>query len=322
MGVDRKISRRRFLEGAAALAGVGLTAAACAGTPAARKTGRGIELLSFGRTKHESTRTIFGGYALAYVSQEVADQTLELLLEYGVNHIDTAPSYGSSERRIGPWMEQHRDRLFLATKTDQRLYDQARRQIRRSLENLRVDRIDLLQLHNLVGEMEWKVAMGKAERDKGALRAAIEARDEGLVRFIGITGHGLAAPAMHRRSLEEFDFDSVLLPLNYPLMQNPQYAADFQALIALCQERDVAVQTIKSIAVGEWGTKPQFGNTWYEPLTEQPAIDKAVQKRCTGCWARGAYSSIQRGMWNCCRKCWTLQRAPRERHRRRRWSNW
>lgn len=231
-----------------------------------------IERQPFGRIGHLSTRTIFGAAALSRVTQAEADRTLEVLLKYGVNHIDTAASYGDSELRIGPWMDRHRGDFFLATKTGERTYEKAREEIHRSLERLRVDQVDLLQLHNLVDPEEWEVAMGPG----GALEAAIEAREQGLVRFIGVTGHGLTAPAMHKRSLERFDFDSVLLPYNYPLMQNPQYAADFEALLALCKERNVAVQTIKSIARGPWGEKAKTRTTWYEPLEEQADIDRAV----------------------------------------------
>jgi aryl-alcohol dehydrogenase-like predicted oxidoreductase len=226
----------------------------------------------FGRTGHMSTRTIFGSAALWALSQSKADHTLGVLKYHGVNHIDTAASYGDAELRIGPWMAQHRAEFFLATKTDKRTYQEAWEQIRLSLERLQVDYVDLLQLHNLVDPDEWEVAMGT----DGALKAVIEARDQGLTRFIGVTGHGVTAPAMHLRSLERFDFDSVLLPLNYVMMQNEQYATDFEALLAVCSERNVAVQTIKSIAKGEWGKKTHVRTVWYEPLEDQKAIDKAV----------------------------------------------
>ena len=270
MNARQHLSRRDFLKGVATLTVLGLSGSAC--TTASPKTERGIELQPFGRTEHLSTRTLFGAYALAYVSQEEADRTLGVLLDFGINHIDTAPSYGSSELRIGPWMEEHRRDFFLATKVDQRIYEGAKSQFERSLERLQVDQVDLLQLHNLVEQWEWDIAMG----ENGALKALVEARDAGLVRFLGVTGHGLAAPAMHLQSLERFDFDSVLLPLNYPLTQNPQYAADFKALAELCDKRDVAVQTIKAIARGEWGRTLKTTNTWYEPLTEQTSIDPAV----------------------------------------------
>jgi aryl-alcohol dehydrogenase-like predicted oxidoreductase len=228
---------------------------------------------TFGRTGHVSTRILFGGAALGSVTQAEADQTLDLLLEYGVNHIDTAASYGDAELRIGPWMTKYRSQFFLATKTGERTYQKARDQIHRSLERLQTSRIDLIQLHYLVDPQEWEVAMGPG----GALEALVEAREQGLVRFIGVTGHDLTVAAMHLRALQRFDFDSVLLPYNFTIMQNAQYAADFEALVALCRERNVAVQTIKSIARGPWGSdQPHFASTWYEPLTEQASIDKAV----------------------------------------------
>jgi aryl-alcohol dehydrogenase-like predicted oxidoreductase len=227
----------------------------------------------FGKTVHRSTRTLFGAASLSRVTQREADQTLDVLLQYGVNHIDTAASYGDAELRIGPWMAQHRQTFFLATKTGERTYQAAKDEIHRSLERLRMDQVDLLQLHNLVDPDESKTAMGPG----GALEAAIEARDQGLTRFIGVTGHGVTAPAVHRQKLEQFAFDSVLLPYNYLMMQNPQYAADFNALAALCQERQIAVQTIKSLARGPWPDESaQTRATWYEPLEAQADIDRAV----------------------------------------------
>jgi aryl-alcohol dehydrogenase-like predicted oxidoreductase len=227
----------------------------------------------FGRTGHESSRVLFGAAALGRVSQDDADRTLEVLLKYGVNHIDTAASYGDSELRIGPWMKDHRKDFFLATKTGERTYQKARDQIHQSLERLQVDQVDLIQLHNLADPIEWQTALGP----KGALEAAIEARDQGLVRFIGVTGHGLSIAAMHKRSLEKFDFDSVLLPYNYVTYQNEKYSADFEALVKICQERGLAVQTIKSIARRPWGlTDERTRTTWYEPLEDQADIDTAV----------------------------------------------
>lgn len=231
-----------------------------------------IDKYPFGRTGHVSTRTLFGAAALSRVTQDEADRTLELLLEYGINHIDTAASYGDAELRIGPWMKEHRDTFFLATKTGERTYQKAKEEIHQSLERLQVDQVDLLQLHNLVNPQEWDVAMGAG----GALDAAIEAREQGLVRFIGVTGHGVTIPTMHMRSLERFDFDSVLLPYNYMMMQNPRYVADFHALMKMCEERDVAVQTIKSLARGGWGGKERHHATWYEPFETSDDIDRAV----------------------------------------------
>jgi len=227
----------------------------------------------FGRTGHISTRTIFGAASLSRVTQGEADQTLEVLLKYGINHIDTAASYGEAELRIGPWMAAgHRENFFLATKTEKRTYDGAWQELQRSLERLQVDSVDLWQMHILVDPAEWEVAMGPG----GALEAFIEAREQGLVRFLGVTGHGVTVAEMHRRSLERFDFDTILLPYNYAMMQNQQYVADFESLLALCQERQVAVQTIKSITRGPWGDKPRTRATWYEPLEEPAEIEAAV----------------------------------------------
>ncbi len=232
-----------------------------------------IPTQTFGRTGHVSTRAIFGAAALWRVSQAEADRTLDLLLEHGVNHIDTAPSYGDAELRIGPWMAEHRETLFLATKTDEWRYGPARDQIRRSLERLQVDHVDLIQLHHLIDPAEWEIAMGPG----GALEAVIEAREQGLARFIGVTGHGLSAPAMHRRSLDRFDFDSVLLPYNHMVMTMPHYRDDFEALVALCRERNPAVQTIKGLLRRPWAEEAEHTRTtWYEPLEEQTAIDAAV----------------------------------------------
>jgi aryl-alcohol dehydrogenase-like predicted oxidoreductase len=233
---------------------------------------RNMQTLAFGRTGHDSTRTIFGAAALGSVPQAEADRVLELLLDHGVNHIDTAASYGDSELRLAPWLRKHRDRFFLATKTGRRDKAGAREEIHRSLERLGVDHVDLLQLHNLVDVIEWEFAL----REDGALEAAVEAREEGLVRFIGVTGHGLTVARMHRRSLERFPFDSVLVPYSWTQMQDPIYAADFDALAAVCAERGVALQTIKAIALARWDGREQTAGTWYEPLREQAHIDRAV----------------------------------------------
>ncbi len=226
----------------------------------------------FGRTGHLSTRTIFGAAALSRSTPEEADRALALIQRFGINHIDTAASYGDSELLIGAWMPRHRDSFFLATKTGERTYEGARDQIRASLTRLQTDHLDLIQLHNLVDPGEWQTALGPG----GALEAAVEARDEGLVRFIGVTGHGVTVPAMHLRSLERFAFDSVLLPYNFTMMQNPDYATKFDELARVCEERQVAIQTIKGITLGPWNQKEQTHRTWYEPLTEADDITQAV----------------------------------------------
>jgi aryl-alcohol dehydrogenase-like predicted oxidoreductase len=231
-----------------------------------------IATLAFGRTGHESTRTIFGAAALARVTQDEADQTLDLLLRHGVNHIDVAASYGDAELRLAPWLKIHRDRFFLATKTRERTYDEAKRQIHLSLERLGVERVDLIQLHNLADPVEWDTALSP----RGALDACVEAREQGLVRYIGVTGHGTQIAATHLRSLERFDFDSVLLPYTYAMMQDPHYAAMFERVAATCRGRNVAVQTIKAIARRPWWGREHTRATWYQPLEEQRDIDLAV----------------------------------------------
>jgi len=231
-----------------------------------------IETAPFGATGHESSRVIFGAAALGNVSQDAADRTLELVLEHGINHIDTAASYGESELRLASWLRQHRDGVFLATKTGERSYAAAREQIRRSLDRMQVDRVDLIQLHCLVHPAEWDLALS----EDGALRAAVEAREEGIAGFIGVTGHGLTVVEMHRRSLERFPFDSVLFPYSHIAMQDAGYAADVERLLATCRERRVAVQTIKAIARGPWGSSDRYAATWYEPLVEQKQVDLAV----------------------------------------------
>ena len=231
-----------------------------------------LEQRPFGRTGHRSTVTLFGGAALARASQAEADRALDLLLRHGVNHIDTAARYGDSELRIGPWMARHRKDFFLATKTGQRTAREAREDIHRSLERLRVDRVDLIQLHSLGHPDDWELAMGPG----GALEAAIEARAQGLTRFIGVTGHGWTIAAMHRRSLARFDFDSVLLPYNYFMAQDERYRRSFEELLGTCRERNVAVQVIKSIARGPWATAERTHTTWYQPLEAQEDIDRAV----------------------------------------------
>jgi len=231
-----------------------------------------IPVQPFGRTGHQSTRLLFGAAALGNVSQDEADQTMELIREHGINHIDTAASYGDAELRLGPWLETHRDEFFVATKTGERTRADAYNEIQRSLERLRTDQIDLIQLHNLVDEEEWRTVFSPG----GALEGVVEAKEDGFVRFIGVTGHGVTVAAQHLRSLQEYPFDSVLLPYNFPMSRNERYIADFEALVALCVERGVAIQTIKAITRGPWGDHEPTANTWYEPLTDQDAIDTAV----------------------------------------------
>ncbi len=229
-----------------------------------------IERARFGATGHESSRVIFGAAALGSVSKAEADTALQHLLEHGINHIDVAAGYGDAELRIATWLKEHD--FFIATKTGERTYAAAREQIRRSLDRLGVDQVDLIQLHNLVDVIEWETAL----RADGALEACLEAREEGLVRFIGVTGHGLSVPRMHSMSLDRHAFDTVLCPYNWIMMQDPRYAETFDELARKCAERDVALQTIKSLAYRPWEGREKTASTWYEPLRDQQDIDRAA----------------------------------------------
>lgn len=226
----------------------------------------------FGRTGHLSSRVLLGAAAFSDVTQAEADASIELAISHGVNHIDVAASYGKAEVRVGDWIGRHGRPFFLATKTEGRTAAAAREDLHRSLERLKVDQVDLLQLHHLIDPREWDTAMGP----DGALEAAVEARTQGLVRFIGVTGHGVTAPVMHYRALERFDFDSVLLPFSYVMMQNREYCENFERLLGLCRQRNVAVQTIKSLVRSPWGGHAPDHATWYRPLEDQADIDRAV----------------------------------------------
>ena len=207
------------------------------------------------------------------MNQERADATMGRVSEWGINHIDTASSYGASEDRLQPWLADHRNEVFLATKTGERRGDAARAELETSLERMAVDHVDLIQLHNLVEDDEWDTAFAPG----GVVEALTAARDEGLVSHIGVTGHGLRIAGMHLRSLERFDFASVLLPINFILLDNPAYRADVEALLDVCAQRQVAVQTIKAIARGRWADGDTARFSWYDPLTDPAAIGRAVR---------------------------------------------
>lgn len=242
-----------------------------------------ITRIPFGKTGHHSSRIIFGAYALSEASQTEANQVLDLLLKHGVNHIDTAPMYGKAEKRIGPWMRDHREAFFLATKTRSRSFEGAWKNLQHSLETLQVNQIDLWQMHGLTNPQGWEKVIGPG----GALEAFLKAREMGLVSYLGVTGHGSKAAGVHLQSLERFKFDAVMLPYQYEMMQNPRYRKEFFTLYQCCKENDIACQTIKSLARRPWGDRPKTHNTYfYEPLTEQPSIDLAVQ------WALGLEGSF------------------------------
>ncbi len=232
-----------------------------------------IQTRPFGSAGHLSTRILFGSFAVKDADQDQAARALDLLYKYGVNHIDTAPGYGDAELRVGEWMEHHRKDFFLATKIDVSGYLQAKEQLQRSLDRLRVDSVDLLQLHNLTDETKREFVMAEG----GALDYMVEAKAKGLTRFIGITGHGFQAPQRHMETLQRHAFDSVLVPCNYPLMQNKQYADAFNELLQYCRLKELPLQVIKSAARRKYPGRRWSHATWYEPLTDPKAIESAIQ---------------------------------------------
>jgi aryl-alcohol dehydrogenase-like predicted oxidoreductase len=231
-----------------------------------------MEKRRFGRSGHMSTIAIFGGAALWEITQEDADRVMEMVIQAGVNHIDVAPSYGQAEERIGPWMPRERGRIFLGCKTMERTRQGAWDEMQRSLKKLRTERFDLYQLHAVTNINELDTCTMKG----GALEAAVEARQQGLTGYIGITGHGVDSPRVFIEALRRFDFDSILFPLNFVQMANLQYRKDAEELIALCKEKDVGTMVIKTVTKGPWGEKEKTATTWYEPFDEQDEIQSAV----------------------------------------------
>ncbi|QSO50450.1 aldo/keto reductase [Alicyclobacillus curvatus] len=232
-----------------------------------------MEQRRLGKIGYMSSAVMFGAASLGNVTQDEADESIQFAVNNGVNHFDTAASYGEAELRMGPWMKEIRNRIFLATKTGQRTRDEAKREIHRSLERLQVDAVDLIQLH-AVGSID---ELNKCTEKGGALEALLEARDEGIVKWIGITGHGHLAPATHLEALRRFSFDAVLTPLNYRLYAMPEYKQDFDALRAETERQDVALRVIKAIAKGPWNEHQERNYaTWYEPFDEQKIIDACV----------------------------------------------
>jgi len=231
-----------------------------------------MEKRRFGRTGHVSTVAIFGTAAFWEITQAEADAVMEQVIAAGVNHIDVAPSYGQAEERVGPWLAQEHDRFFLGCKTMERTKEGAAAELRRSLERLRVDAFDLYQIHAVTSMEELDQATGPG----GALEAILDAREEGLTRFIGITGHGADAPAVFLEALYRFDFDSVLFPLNFVQYANPDYRHNSEELLRQCRTRDVSVMIIKAIAKRPWGDRPKRYNTWYEPFDDASHIQQAV----------------------------------------------
>jgi aryl-alcohol dehydrogenase-like predicted oxidoreductase len=231
-----------------------------------------MEKRRFGRTGHKSSVAIFGAAAFYETDPEVVEKAMEQVIEAGVNHIDVAPGYGMAEELLGPWIERERDRFFLGCKTEKRMKKEAAAELRRSLELLRTDKFDLFQLHAVTTIEELDQVTGPG----GALEAIIDARDEGLTQYIGITGHGVDTPAVFLEALRRFDFDSVLFPINFIQYGNMSYRRDAEELIRQCRQRDVGMMIIKAVAKGPWGDKPKIYDCWYEPFDDPTLIQKAV----------------------------------------------
>lgn len=231
-----------------------------------------METRRLGRTEHLSTVAIFGAAALWDVSQKEADEVMELVINRGINHIDVAPSYGSAEDRLGPWLARERKRFFVGCKTMERTKANAAAELRQSLERLHIDHFDLYQIHAITTLDDLDIVTGRG----GALEALVEAKEAGLTRYLGITGHGVNAPDIFLEALQRFDFDTVLFPINFIQYANPKYQENAEELLRQCREKHVGTMIIKSIAKGPWGDKVKTYNTWYEPFTEVERIQTAV----------------------------------------------
>lgn len=232
-----------------------------------------MEKRLLGRTGQMDSVVILGAAAFWETSQEIANASLDLAASRGINHIDVAASYNQAEERVGPWLESRRDQFFLSTKTEQRTRAAAWEELQRSLKRLRTDHIDLYQMHAVVSFEELEKAMAPG----GAIEAFQEAREKGLIRFIGITAHELAAPAVHAAALERFDFDTVMFPIHPRLYADPTYRRNAEHLLKMCLERQVGAMIIKAITKGAWGNRPQNHTTWYEPYDQQADIDRGVR---------------------------------------------
>ncbi len=232
-----------------------------------------MEKRRLGRTGHMSTVAIFGAAAFQEANQAVADAAMEQVIAAGVNHIDVAPSYGMAEERLGPWLARERDRFFLGCKTQERTRERAEAELHRSLERLQVDSFDLYQLHAVTNMEELDQVTGPG----GALEAVLDAREKGLTRFIGITGHGVDAPSVFLEALLRTDFDTVLFALNFVQYADAVFRRNAEELLRWCRARDVGVMIIKAIAKGPWGDRHKIYSTWYEPFDQPDQIQRAVR---------------------------------------------
>ena len=231
-----------------------------------------MEKRRLGRTGHKSTVVTFGSYSIGKLNQEIADKAIDMCLGYGVNHIDIAPGYANAMERIAPWMPKIRKKMFLGSKTPMRSRDQAWENIEDIMRRMNVDSFDLFQLHSVI-DLD---TLDQVTASDGALQALIEMRDQGLTKWIGITGHGPTVAKTHLEALERFDFDTVMFPVNVAMYGNLEYRRDAQELIQICHTKDVGIQTIKMLARGGWGSKIPDCGTWYDPFRDQESVDTAL----------------------------------------------
>ena len=231
-----------------------------------------MEKRRLGRTGHQSTVVTFGAYSVGYLDQDEADRAIQMVLDHGVNHVDIAPTYEQSMERVAPWMPELRDSVFLGSKTRFRTRDEAWRDVESIMKRMNVEDFDLFQLHSVVNMHELDLATAPG----GALETLVEMREQGLTKWLGITGHGPYVPGTILESLRRFDFDTIMFPLNPAMARDADYRRDSEALLAECAAKDVGIQTIKMIARGGWGTGPRDCHTWYDPHREQADIDRSL----------------------------------------------
>ncbi|MDO9086771.1 MAG: aldo/keto reductase [Anaerolineaceae bacterium] len=231
-----------------------------------------MEKRELGRTGHFSSVAIFGGAAFWDITQSMANQVLEQVLAAGVNHIDVAPSYGVAEERVGPWLKRERQRFFLGCKTMERSAEAAWNEMQASLKRLQVEQFDLYQIHAITTQEELDAAMSNG----GAIETLAKAREEGITRYLGITGHGMQSPALFLQAIQRFDFDTVMFPLNYGLFAQDEYRMGALELLKECKARRIGTMIIKSVTRGPWNERPKTHTTWYEPFHTLQSIQESV----------------------------------------------
>lgn len=231
-----------------------------------------MEKRTLGRTGHESTVVSFGTAALGEVSQDVADEAIELVLNHGVNHIDIAPSYGQAMERMAPWMPKIRNQVFLGSKTLERTRDEAWQDIHSIMRRLNVESFDLFQLHS-VTSMDL---LDQVTAPAGALEALLEMRDQGLTKWIGITGHGYDALQVQMEAMKRFDTDTIMFAYCATMSRNPDYRREAEKVLEMAHAKNVGLQIIKMLARGGWGDRKADLATWYDPYRDQSEIDRAL----------------------------------------------